>query len=59
MWWRLEFKPQDCWVGVYWRRSHLSLADKLDVWICLLPMLPLHLWRFYNVQQVEEINGGS
>lgn len=51
MWCRFKFKPQDCWIGVYWRTSHLALADKLDVWICLLPMLPLHIWRFYNVRQ--------
>lgn len=36
---RIEFKREDCWVGVYWRRS----SKALDVWICLVPMLPLHL----------------
>jgi hypothetical protein len=51
---RLEFKPQDLWVGLYWRRRYpryegLRLADRrgvivyCDVWICLVPMLPLHL----------------
>ncbi len=37
--WRVEWKPQDCWVGVFWKRSY---PWALDVWVCLLPMLPLH-----------------
>jgi hypothetical protein len=39
---RFEFKAADCWVGVFWRRE----AAQTDVWICVVPMLPLHLtWR--------------
>jgi len=34
---KIEFKKEDCWVGIFWRQDHL--------WICLLPMLPLHIWR--------------
>ncbi len=34
---RLEFKPQDCWIGVFWKRD--------NVWICLVPMLPIHVFR--------------
>ena len=37
---RLEFKPQDLWVGVYWK-------DKdgwFDLWVCVLPCLPVHVW---------------
>ena len=43
---RLEFKPQDCWVGVFWRRVLIVSGPmfRTDVWICLLPMLPLHFW---------------
>lgn len=36
---RWEFKLQDFWVGVFWRRH----GGVLDVWICLLPCLPIHL----------------
>jgi hypothetical protein len=36
---RLEFKPQDLWIGAFWRRS----IDVLDVWVCLIPCLPIHL----------------
>lgn len=44
---RLEFKAQDCWVGIYWQR-HPNLPDWFDVWVCLLPMLPIHVqgWLF-------------
>lgn len=36
---RWEWKPQDCWIGVFWRTSQ----GWRDVWICLLPMLPIHI----------------
>lgn len=40
---RVERKPQDCWVGVFWKRDY---PWSLDVWVCLVPMLPLHLgWK--------------
>lgn len=39
--WRLtwEWEPRDFWVGIYWHRQ----KQQLDVWWCLIPMLPLHL----------------
>lgn len=40
---RIEWKPQDCWVGVFWERSH---PWGLDVYVCVAPMVPLHFgWR--------------
>ena len=36
---RLEWKPQDLWVGAFWRTSR----GRLDVWVCPLPMVPVHL----------------
>jgi hypothetical protein len=60
---RLEFKFNDCWVGVFWRVGPparlWALADasgyivppgespaprcwRVDLWVCLLPMLPIH-----------------
>jgi hypothetical protein len=41
--WRaaLELEPHDLWIGIHWRPRSWG---RLDVWICLLPMLPLHLW---------------
>jgi hypothetical protein len=41
---RLEFKPQDLWIGVRWAHCADSPYRRTDVWICLLPMLPLHIW---------------
>lgn len=46
---RIEFKPQDLWVGVYWRVSKGVVDYKewtyrnYDVWVCLLPTLPIHI----------------
>lgn len=48
----VEYKPNDLWVGVYWKntKSVESKYRKLDIYICLLPMLPIHIilengWR--------------
>ena len=37
----LEFKAQDLWVGLYW--DHSLQRKRLDAWLCVLPMLPVHL----------------
>ena len=39
--WRrsFEWKPQDLWVGVFWKR----IGNAVDVWVCLLPCVPLHV----------------
>lgn len=34
---RLKFEPRDIWVGIFWQR----IAPGLEVYVCLLPMLPL------------------
>ncbi len=40
---RLEFKLRDSWIGAYWERWYTVGNCRLDVWLCLLPMLPLRL----------------
>jgi hypothetical protein len=56
---RLEFKLQDLWIGVFWKRVRLlpcklqdviknridpaTLPVQYDMWICLVPALPIHL----------------
>lgn len=40
----IEWKPQDLWVGVFWKRSRNGF--RLDVWVCIIPCLPLHFWNF-------------
>lgn len=43
----LEFKPEDLWIGVFWRRrrlwEELQGGATLDVWICLVPCFPIHI----------------
>jgi len=44
---RLKFVPQDCWVGVYWKKEYISKLNnwwRFNIFICLLPMLPIHVW---------------
>lgn len=64
---RFEFKREDCWVGVFWRRSHevipydgllnvtvplqSHVRKTLDVWVCLIPMFPLHIRRTTEVYE--------
>lgn len=41
---RLEWKAQDMWIGCYAdKRRHVSGQRYVDVWLCLLPCLPLHI----------------
>jgi hypothetical protein len=56
---RLLFKPCDCWIGVFWRKTvckpwevkaiepdGIRYHVLFEVWICLLPMLPIYLsWK--------------
>jgi len=65
--WRiaLEFKIQDLWIGVFWDKSAevvpqgkptfaLPVCDRLDIWICLIPCLPIHLCRISNPSTEEK-----
>jgi hypothetical protein len=47
---QLEWKKQDCWIGVYWKRS----VSTLHLWICVLPCLPLHLQWGSSLQDQQE-----
>lgn len=42
---RIEFKAQDCWVGVFWRTENLAHFSNRYLlrtyWICLVPMFPI------------------
>lgn len=44
---RVEFQPRDVWVGVYWVRKYEVGWSKLHVYVCVVPMLPIHytIWR--------------
>jgi hypothetical protein len=43
---RVLFEPRDLWLGAYWKRGY----NDLQVYLCLLPMLPirLHFQRSYG-----------
>jgi hypothetical protein len=39
----VEWKPQDLWVGAFWKRHRYpSGRTETHLWVCLLPMIPLH-----------------
>ena len=47
---KLEFQPKDLWIGVYWEYQFNSddpydedIKKNLHIWICLIPMFPLHI----------------
>ena len=55
---RFEWKPADCWVGVFWRHSAWSqpghsAGRHLDIWVCVLPMVPLHLLRTVTLDEAS------
>jgi hypothetical protein len=60
---KLEFKLQDMWIGAYWEtKEHPSKGQdpvlrgcykRVDIWICLLPTVPVHIW-FYRYQKGYE-----
>jgi hypothetical protein len=41
----IEFKLEDMWVGVYWKSKYKAsnLTRHIDIWVCLLPCLPIHI----------------
>lgn len=41
--WRFEVTRRDAWIGASWDTSRDGV--RTDVWVCLVPMLPLHLRR--------------
>ena len=46
--WGFEFKLQDLWIGAYWKR----IGNCVDIWICLLPCVPLHIcYHWHDPEQ--------
>ena len=39
----LIFEPRDLWVGVYWDRYWEMGERPIDLYICIVPMLPIRL----------------
>ncbi len=44
----VEWKPQDLWVGAFWKKRLLSdgAIVSYDLWVCVIPCLPIHLWWY-------------
>lgn len=45
--WLVEFKKEDCWIGVFWKKDwggNGGMYRYPHVWICLVPMFPIHVW---------------
>lgn len=42
---KLEFNPRGLWIGFYWKFDPFEnySVRKLHIYICLLPMFPLHI----------------
>ena len=48
--WRcgFEWKPQDLWIGAFWKR----IGNCWDLWICFIPCVPLHVsWWMHDPEQ--------
>ena len=49
--WKFEWKSQDAWIGVFWKTALVApnacgFKQRIDVWICVIPMVPLHIWWY-------------
>jgi len=44
---RFEFKLQDFWIGLFWKK----LENQTDIWICLIPCFPIHITRFRSINE--------
>jgi hypothetical protein len=39
----LQYKPEDLWIGAYYKREDKAFFHALQVWICFLPCLPVYI----------------
>ena len=46
---KIEFKPQDLWIGIYWttrEEVYFNLNHDIvviHILVCIIPMLPIHI----------------
>lgn len=45
--WKFEFKLEDFWIGVFWKRGKLG---EFDLWICIMPCVPFHYWSWEEIK---------
>lgn len=41
--WRFEWKPEDMWIGLFWKKSTFLDLAVWHLWICFVPCFPLHI----------------
>lgn len=56
---RIEWKPQDLWIGVFWERHVYQFCSIIDVWICFVPCIPLHISRWYQNDLQEKATANA
>lgn len=54
---RFEWKLPDLWIGAFWKTTYANLnsgliATQTDVWICVLPCVPLHITIHRNLNVI-------
>ncbi len=42
----VEWKPQDLWIGAFWKRTRFDGFSGYSLWLCVLPCIPLHIWWY-------------
>lgn len=52
---QFEWKLADLWIGAFWKRT----GSCIDLWICLLPCLPLHVSWWWRAEPAEQGGEGS
>lgn len=45
---RIEFEPRDLWIGVYWDRKKIGTLSQLNLYICIVPVFPIHLTYIFG-----------
>jgi hypothetical protein len=52
--WRIIWEPRDMWIGVYWTQRVWQISEGWEVYVCVLPMLPLRV-RWWRPIPAEEL----
>lgn len=54
---RLESSWNDLWIGARTKRNIIrNRSTKYEVWICLVPCLPIHIWWWgKNLYKVKRL----
>jgi len=51
----IEFKMQDCWVGVYWESTNDSYEITTNVYVCVVPCFPINIRWEREMTHVERL----